>query len=145
MTTPRFDEIPPIGRPFAARGRRDLSLLLDAFAPTHLDAWTGRAVVLPAGVLGVPSDAPDLAPADPEGALVARAVVVRHAGAVSGRRPWFGSRRGRLDVLLSADPPSAPLLGVVVEPGGVTAVWVQGRSAEVAVRLSQPGWRSATG
>lgn len=137
-----MDEIPPIGAPLAARGRRDLAVVLDEFAPTHLDAWLGRAVVVPAGALGVPSDAPDLLPGDDEGALVARAVVVRHKGSLSGRRPFLGRGRARLDALLTAAPPATPLLGIVVEAGSVTAVWVRGEPHDVAAALSHPSWRS---
>ncbi len=147
MTTSaaRHDEIPPIGTPLSVRGRKDLAVVLDEFAPTHLDAWTGRAVVLPAGVRGAPDDAPTLLPGDPEGALVVRAVVVRHAGSVSGRRPMFGVRRSRLDSLLSADPPLRPVLGVVVEASGVTALWVVGELGAVAVALSSADWRATVG
>lgn len=147
MTTsaPRFDEIPPIGTPLAVRGRKDLTVVLDEFTPTHLDAWTGRAVVVPAGVRGVPDDAPALLTGDPEGALVVRAVVVRHGGSVSGRRPMLGVRRARLDALLQADPPAHPVLGVVVEASEVTALWVRGAVADVANALSSPSWRATVG
>lgn len=145
MSSGHVEEIPPVGVPFAVRRRRDVALVLDEFAPTHLDAWLGRAALLPAGVLGVPSDAPDLVPDDPEGAVLARAVVVRHTGPVTGRRPLFGARRRRLDVLLTADPPPAPLVGIVIEAADVTAVWVRGEPGDVAAQLSSPGWRSAAG
>lgn len=140
-----IDEIPVLGTPLAVRGRKDLSVLLDEFTPTHLDAWQGRAVVVPSGVRGVPADAPDLLSGDGEGALLARAVVVRHGGSVSGRGLIFGARRRRLDALLTARPPSIPLLGIVIEPAGVTAVWVSGEPGEVALRLSSADWHSTVG
>lgn len=127
------------------RGRRDLAVVLDEFAPTHLDAWFGRAVVVPSAVQGVPSDAPDLLPGDPEGALVTRVVVVRHGGSISGRRPMFGIRRRRLDALLGVAPPDAPLLGVVIEAGSVTALWVRGEAQQAALSLSDAAWRSVVG
>jgi len=141
-----LDEIPQIGMPLAVRGRRDLAVVLDEFAPTHLDAWRGRAVVVPAGVRGVPDDAPDQLVDDAEGALVVTAVVVRHAGGLSGRRPMFSStRRRRLDALLTAAPPARPLLGVIVERDGVSAVWL-GRDPDAAARqLSAPDWRATVG
>ena len=138
-------EVPPLGTPFALRRCKDAAIVLDDFRPTHLDAWVGRAVVLPAAVQGVPSDAPDLLPGDPEGALVAQAVVVRHTGNLVGRSPWFGVRRRRLDHLIAADPPDEPLLGVVIEVTGATILWVRGKPDEVATTLSGPDWRAATG
>jgi len=142
---PNVDEIPAIGVPMSVRGRRDLAVVLDEFAPTHLDVWTGRAVVVPSGVQGVPSDAPSLLSGDSEGALVARAVIVRHSGAISGRRPLLGVRRRRLDALLTMDPPEAPVLGVIVDSGSVSAVWVRGTPQDLATTLSNPAWRSMVG
>ncbi len=138
-------DVPPIGRPFLVRGRRDAAVVLDDFQPTHLDAWLGRAIVLPAGVTGVPSDAPTLVAGDPEGALAARVVVVRHGGDLVGRTPWFGVRRRRLDALLTADPPGEPLLGVVLDPGGATLLWVRGRPGAAAAALSALDWRATAG
>ncbi len=138
-------DVPPVGQPLALAGRKDVALVLDEFVPTTLDAWRGRAVVLPGGVTGVPSDAPQLLPGDPEGALVARVVVVRHGGDVEGRTPRLGVRRSRLDHLLAADPPAEPLLAVVVEPGGATLTWMRGDPGRIAADLSRPDWRATAG
>ncbi len=139
----RIAEVPVLGRPLAVRGRPDLAVLLEDFTPTHIDAWTARAV-FPAGqAAGRPSRPPVGLSGDPDGAVVARAVVVRHGGDVSRRTPRLGRRRRRLDALLTAQPPGEPLVAVVIEEGGSHLLWVTGEPADVARRLSAPGWRAA--
>jgi hypothetical protein len=135
-------DVPPIGRPITLRGTRDAAVLLDAFEPTHLDAWTGRAVAVPSAIQGVPSNDP-LRVGD---AVAARAVVVRHAGDVVGRTPVFGARRARAEALLHADPPGEPLLGVVVEAHATTLLWLPAKDpAALARELSRAEWRAFTG
>jgi hypothetical protein len=133
-------DVPPVGRPLTLRGTKDAAVVLDAFAPTHLDAWRGRAVVDPAAVQGVPS-APPLAAGD--GGVTARAVVVRHGGDVAGRTPRL--RRHRLAAVRDATPPEQPLLGIVVEPGGTTLLWLPPKDPELLAReLSRAEWRTFT-
>ncbi len=140
---PRFYEIPPIGKPFGVRGLKDLGLVLDEFTPTHLDSWRGRAVFPLSLARGVPSATP-LTDQD-AGAVVASAVVVRHAGNLTGGPVRFGARRHRLDLLLTARPELTPLVGVVVEAGETSLVWVDGGLATVAAALSRPDWRASVG
>jgi hypothetical protein len=107
-------DVPPLAEPFALRGRRDAAVVLDAFTPTHLDAWTGRAFV--------------------DGRAL-RCVVVRHAGDVRGR-----GRRGLATVWESAPPPE-PVLGIVVEERGPTLVWLP-PGEHHARDLSRRDWRA---
>jgi hypothetical protein len=135
-------DVPPIGRPITLRGTRDAAVILDAFAPTDLDAWTGRAVAVPSAIQGVPSNEPQRV----GDAVAARAVVVRHAGDVVGRTPMFGARRARAEALLSAQPPGEPLLGIVVEAGGTSLLWLPAKDpAALARDLSRTEWRTFTG
>ena len=129
---PQMYDVPPLGEPFLPRGVRGVALVLDEFAPTHLDAWLGRAALDPIAVAdGKPGDD-----------VTARALVVRHAGDVrSGRRGWFGARR-RLAAVHESAPPPQPLLGVVVERQGTTLLWLPDRDpARLAVELSRRDWR----
>ncbi|MDQ1711253.1 MAG: hypothetical protein QOE45_703 [Frankiaceae bacterium] len=135
-------DVPPIGRPLVLRGTRDAAVTLDEFAPTHLDAWLGRAVADPAAIQGVPSAEPARAGDD----VAVRAVVVRHGGDVAGRTPLFGARRRRAEAVLHADPPAEPLLGIVVEPGATSLLWLPAKDPALLAReLSRAEWRSFTG
>jgi hypothetical protein len=95
-TAGRFYDVPPLGQPLPLRGLR-VTVTLDEFAPTGVDAWYGRALV---------------------GATTYPAVVVRRAGDVVRR--GLLARRG-------AAPPDPPepgaVLGIVVDDGGATAAW----------------------
>ena len=125
-------DVPRLGEPFLARGLRDVAAVLDAFTPTHLDAWLGRAVLDPtAAADGTPG--PDVA---------ARVLVVRHTGDVASRRLAWGRRGRRLRAAAAAAPPERPLLGLVVEQTGATALWLPDRDpAALAVELSRRDWR----
>jgi hypothetical protein len=130
-------DVPPLGEPFGLRGVRDVALVLDTFAPTHLDAWLGRAVLPDGAATGAPSRPPLALGAG----LTARALVVRHAGDVAKHRALFG--RGRLDAVRKADPPGEPLLGVVVEQRGATLLWLPpDNERNLAVALSRADWRA---
>ena len=130
----RMYDVPPIGRPITLRGTRDAAVILDA--------WTGRAVAVPSAIQGVPSNEPQRV----GDAVAARAVVVRHAGDVAGRTPMFGARRARAEALLSAQPPGEPLLGIVVEAGGTSLLWLPAKDpAALARDLSRTEWRTFTG
>jgi hypothetical protein len=119
MTGARMYDVPRIGEPFPLRGVRDVLLTLDEFAPTHLDAWYGRA---------------DL------GGREVPAVVVRHAGDVM--RHGLGRRRKAADLLPEDAPPDA-VLGVVVEEDGVSLRWLPpGDPAAAARDLSRRDWRA---
>ena len=116
----RLYDVPRLGEPFAPRGLRGAALVLDAFTPTHLDAWRGR-VLLADGT-------------------AARALVVRHAGDVVGRPPLRG--RGRLRAVLGTEPPERPLAGIVVTEAGAELVWLPERDVDLLAReLSRERWR----
>lgn len=133
----RVYDVPPLGEPFVLRGARDVAVVLDVFTPTHLDAWTGRAVFAEPAVAGTPSRPPLAVGGD----LTARAVVVRHAGDVRGRRRLLGP--GRLDAVRDAQPPPEPVVGIVVEAGTTTLLWLAPDDPAVLARdLSRADWRA---
>lgn len=111
-------DVPELGRPLRLRGLR-ASVVLDEFAPTHLDAWYGTAYV---GDRRVP------------------AVVVRHGGDVAAHGLGLGRRA------VPDQPADGAVLGVVVEPRGASAVWLPERDRALLAReLSRAEWRSFTG
>ncbi len=119
MTGGRMYDVPRIGEPFPLRGVRDVLLTLDEFAPTHLDAWYGRATLAGREV---------------------PAVVVRHAGDVM--RHGLGRRRKAED-LLPGEPGPDAVLGVVVEADGVSLRWLPPKEpAALARDLSRKNWRA---
>jgi hypothetical protein len=138
-----FFEVPPIGKPFFVRRAPDVAVVLDEFAPTHLDSWRGRAALPASAASGKPSDAPVVI----DDLLVVRAVVVRHGGDVRGRTPHLGRRRHALDVLVAGGPaealPETPLVAVVLEQHETTVCWVRGVPDQVSAELSQADWRSS--
>jgi hypothetical protein len=89
-------DVPPIGVALPLRGVR-VTVTLDEFAPTHVDAWYGHAVV---------------------GDRAYPAIVVRLAGDVVHRGLL---RRGAVPP--DAPSPDA-VLGVVVERDGATVRWL---------------------
>jgi hypothetical protein len=103
-------DVPPLGEPLPLRGVR-VTVTLDEFAPTHVDAWYGRAVV---------------------GAGTYPAVVVRLAGDVVRR--GLLARRGAVP----PEPPSpGAVLGVVVRADGASVRWLPpGDPAAHALELS---------
>jgi hypothetical protein len=112
-------DVPRLGEAFTPRGLRGATVVLDEFTPTHLDAWLGR-VLLADGT-------------------AARALVVRHAGDVLGRKPLLR----RSGAVLDTSPPPRPLAGIVVEANGTTLVWLPDRDpALLATELSRAEWRS---
>lgn len=117
MSTGHFYDVPPIGEWLKLRGLK-ATVLLEKFAPTHLDAWYGKATT---------------------GDGTFPAVVVRQAGNVQARGLAFGKR--------DVPPPPAPdaVLGIVVEERGAAAVWLPaGDPAAHAVALSRAEWRTFT-
>jgi hypothetical protein len=95
-TAGRMYDVPPLGRPLPLRGLR-VTVTLDEFAPTGVDAWYGRAVV---------------------GSVTYPAVVVRRAGDVVRR--GLLTRRGSVP----GNPPEpGAVLGIVVDAEGATAAW----------------------
>jgi hypothetical protein len=108
-------DVPPLGRPFRPRGTRHLTLTLDEFAPTHLDAWLATATV---------------------GGETVQAVVVRHAGDVArGGGRLLGARRQS-----PPWPPPEPgaVLAVVVTERGAALSWLPpGDRARYAADLSR--------
>ena len=113
-------DVPAVGEPFFPRGLKGAAVVLDAFTPTHVDAWRGR-VLLADGT-------------------AARALVVRRAGDVMTRGRLLG--RARLQAVLDSDPPERPLAGLVVEERGTTLHWLPERDPDLLAReLSRERWR----
>lgn len=112
-------DVPPLGRPLRLRGAKGVTVVLDEFAPTNLDAWLATVTY---GGRSVP------------------AVVVRHAGDVARHACLVGGRAG------VPDPPSPDaVLGVVVEERGPGFVWLPpGDRRTYARDLSRRDWRELT-
>lgn len=91
-------DVPPIGRRFKLRGARGVTLTLDEFAPTGIDAWNATA--------------------DVDGRTFA-AVVVRHDGDVMARGLALGGR-----VRAPAPPSPDAVLAVVVTRTGPSLAWL---------------------
>jgi hypothetical protein len=113
-TGPLYD-VPPVGVPFRLSGARGVTVTLDEYAPTHLDAWYATAVV---------------------GGRTVRAVVVRHAGDVARRR---GLRIGFARAVVPEPPSGDAMLAVVVTAAGATFRWLPPGDPGAAARaLSAP-------
>ena len=116
--TQQMYDVPGLGRPIRLRGLK-LSVVLEEFAPTHVDAWYGTAYL---GERRIP------------------VVVVRHRGDVErrGLRLPLGPQNAVPD-----PPDDDAVLGVVVEERGASAVWRAPRDRAVLARdLSRADWRA---